>query len=162
MVKNVWAPRPIQVYIGGRMPLKHWRMVTLWVPLLGGCGGSTDSEPFGDIAASYISTTFIVTPTSGSAEDVLVAGGLLTIGLGPNGTVTGTLDVPAGVAGAREPIHEDLFGTATRAGNTLVMEQSVDTFVRDMVWLIGPGTLTGRYVGVDGTVEVTLTAMQPD
>ena len=101
-----------------------------------------------------------MTPTGGSAEDVLVAGGLLSIGLEPNGTVTGTLDIPGGVAGAGEPIHEDLFGTATRAGNTLVMEQSADTFVRDVTWLIGPGTLTGRYVGADGTVEVTLSAMK--
>ena len=143
------------------MTLHHWRrMGTVCVALLGGCGDSSDSEPFGDIAGYYVSTSFMVTPTGGSAEDVLAAGGLLTIGLEPNGTITGTLDVPGGVAGG-QPIHEDLFGTATRSGNTLVMEQSADTFVRDVVWLIGPGTLTGRYVGADGTVEVTLTAMQP-
>ena len=144
------------------MTLHGWRrVVTVAVALLGGCGDSTGSEPFGDIAGLYVATSFIATPTGGSAEDVLAAGGMLTIRLEPNGTVTGTLDVPGGVAGTGEPIHEDLFGTATRAGNTLVMEQSADTFVRDVVWLIGPGTLTGRYVGTDGTVEVTLTAMQP-
>jgi hypothetical protein len=142
------------------MMARQWgRMVTVSVALLGGCGDSTDSEPFGDIAGFYVSTTFIVTPTGGSAEDVLAAGGLLTIGLEPNGTVSGTLDVPGGVAGVAEPIHEDMFGTASRAGNTLVMEQSADTFVRDVTWLISPGTLTGRYVGPDGTVEVTLTIM---
>jgi hypothetical protein len=145
------------------MTLHGWRrVVTVSAALLGGCGDSTGSEPLGDIAGSYISTTFIVTPAGGFAEDVLAAGGLLTIGLQPNGTITGTLDIPAGVAGQGEPIHEDLFGTATRAGNTLVMEQSADTFVRDVTWLIGPSTLEGRYVGADGTVEVTLTAMQPD
>ena len=144
------------------MMVRQWRrMATVSVALLGGCGDSTDSEPFGEIAGSYISTSFIVTPTGGSAEDVLAAGGLLTIGLEPNGTVTGTLDVPGGVAGVAEPIHEDMFGTASRAGNTLVLEQSADTFVRDVTWLIGPGSLTGRYVGSDGTVEVTLT-LQPD
>ena len=74
------------------MMLHRWRrMVTVGVALLGGCGDSTDSEPFGDVAGYYVSTTFIVTPTGGSAEDVLAAGGLLTIGLEPNGTVTGTL-----------------------------------------------------------------------
>ena len=144
------------------MRVRQWRrMATVSVALLGGCGDSTDSEPFGEIAGSYISTSFIVTPTGGSAEDVLAAGGLLTIGLEPNGTVTGTLDIPGGVAGVGEPVHEDMFGTASRAGNTLVLEQSADTFMRDVTWLIGPGSLTGRYVGSDGTVEVTLT-LQPD
>ena len=144
------------------MRVRQWRrMATFSVALLGGCGDSTDSEPMGDIAGIYTSTSFLVTPTGGSAEDVLAAGGLLTIGLEPNGTVTGTLDVPGGVAGVAEPIHEDMFGTASRAGNTLVLEQSADTFVRDVTWLIGPGSLTGRYVGSDGTVEVTLT-LQPD
>ena len=138
------------------MTVRQWRrMATVSVALLGGCGDSTDSEPFGDVAGAYVSTSFIVTPTGGSAEDVLAAGGILTIFLEPNGTVTGTLDVPAGVAGVEEPIHEDMFGTATRAGNTLVLEQSADTFVRDVTWLIGSG-LTGRYVGADGTIEVTL------
>ena len=78
----------------------------------------------------------------------------MTIGLEPDGTVTGTLDIPGGVAGVGEPVHEDLFGTATRAGNTLVMEQSAPTFVRDVTWLIGSGELTGRYVGADATIEV--------
>jgi len=139
------------------LTVRQWRrMATVSVALLGGCGDSTDSEPFGDIAGAYVSTSFIVTPTGGSAEDVLAAGGILTIFLEPNGAVTGTLDVPAGVAGVGEPIHEDMFGTATRAGNTLVLEQTADTFVRDVTWLIGSGELTGRFVGADATIEVTL------
>jgi hypothetical protein len=42
------------------------------------------------------------------------------------------------------------------------MEQSADTFVRDVVWPIGSSTLESRYLGSDWPVKATLTAMQPD
>jgi hypothetical protein len=139
-------------------------MLAVSVVLLGSCGdNSTDPAPFGDITGYYISTSFTITPTDGSPRNVLLAGGLLRLGLEEDGSTSGELEIPAGIAGA-EPVNESMAGTAIRTTETTMgLDQPADTFVRDIVWLVsGTGTLTGSYSGADGTVEVTLTIKQPD
>jgi hypothetical protein len=144
------------------MTILHWRTVfTVFVGVLAGCSDNNDPAPFEDIAGSYISTTFTVTRVGGSPENALLAGALITIQLDPDGTTRGELEIPFRITRG-EPVNESMTGTATRNGNTLRFDQTADTFVRDIVWTIGPGTVSGSYSNAEATVEVTLSAMGPD
>jgi hypothetical protein len=136
-------------------------LFTLSLGLLAGCGDNNEPGPFEDIAGSYISTTFTVTRTGESPEDVLAAGGLMSLGLDADGSTSGTLEIPASIT-REEPINASMEGTATRSGNTVQFGQEADTFVRDATWIAGEGTLTGSFTNSQGTIGVTLTIMQPD
>jgi hypothetical protein len=90
--------------------------------------------------------------------DVLALGGSLDLVLTSQGTTTGTLVVPA--VFTEDGVDDDIIsleGSYTRTGNTLRFEQEGDSFVRDVAWTVGPGTLTTTYTDPEGTIEVTLT-----
>jgi hypothetical protein len=86
----------------------------------------------------------------------------MRIVLNRNGTMTGTLEVPASITAPEPAINADMAGTWVRTGNTIRFQQQADTFVRDATWTIGSGTLTTSFTEPEGTVEVTLTIMQPN
>ncbi|MDT8341176.1 MAG: hypothetical protein RQ751_06660 [Longimicrobiales bacterium] len=86
-----------------------------------------------DVAGSYAATQF-----SAEGNDVLAAGGSLTLTLGTNGTVSGLLRVPEGVGG---PFEADMAGTYTLAGDRITFSQQADTFVRDAEWRWSGGVL---------------------
>jgi hypothetical protein len=75
---------------------------------------------------------------------VLLAAALLRLGLEEDGTTSGELEIPAGIARAG-PVNESMAGTAVRTSKTTMeLDQAADTFVRDVVWFIsGTGTSTG-------------------
>ena len=135
-----------------------WRL-TLSLLALSGCGDDDGTGPNEAVAGSYSSTAFTVTRPGGEPEDVLAAGGIMLIHLTAEGTTTGTLDIPASITG-EEPINESMEGTFTLTGNTLQFEQIADTIIPELVWTIGPGTLSTSRTTADGTIEITLTALQ--
>jgi hypothetical protein len=97
---------------------------------------STDASP---LAGSYVATTFQVTPTGQSMIDVLAQGGTLGISITDDNSTSGTLFVPASVAGTA--ITESMAGTAVQTGNTVRFTQSSDTFVRDLTFTVNGSTL---------------------
>lgn len=125
-----------------------------------GCGDSTDTFPFAD--DPYLATTFIVTRTGESPQDVVAAGGQMSIVLHREGFTSGMLVVPASITDPEPAISADMAGTWVQTGNTIHFQQQADTFVRDATWTIGSGTLTTSFTEPGGTVEVTLTLVQPD
>ena len=104
-----------------------------------GCGGDdavSPSVPTGTFAA----TTFQVTPDGQAPINVLSQGGTLTVTLSGNNSVTGQLHLPASVIGTE--LTANLTGTVVVSGNTISFQQAVDTFVRDLDWIVGTNTLT--------------------
>jgi hypothetical protein len=114
---------------------------------------STDANP---LAGSYVATTFQVTPTGESMIDVLAYGGSLGITIAGDNSTSGTLVIPASLAGA--VFTESMAGTAVRAGNTVTFTQSSDTFVRNLAFTVKESTLEAVNQSLTGaTFTVVLT-----
>lgn len=112
------------------------------------CGGDPVGPTMEAVAGTYTATSFVVDGT-----DVLSAGGDLSLTLGAHGSVAGSLFVPPSVGGG---LTADMAGTYTLSGNTLRLEQTADTFVRDATWTWSNGVLDGGWSGSGGSVTVTL------
>jgi len=118
-----------------------------------GCGGSDTSSPGknspGVLVGSYVATTFQVTPDGQGLIDVLAQGGSLTIVLGSDNSVAGTLQIPASATGG-QAVTASLSGTVSVSGNTVVIQEAGDTFVRNLTWTVGTNTLsvTNQHAGI--------------
>jgi hypothetical protein len=116
--------------------------------VVGGCGSDALAPTLENIAGTYEATSF----TAGT-DNVLAAGGSLTLTLGVDLSVSGSLFVPASVGG---PLTEDMAGTFVLSGNSLTLTQAADTFVRDADWTWEDGILEGSWSGGGGSVSVRL------
>ena len=130
-------------------------VVSLLAATLSGCGGSTAPNPI--IEGPYTATTFRVVPQGQALIDVLAAGGSLSITIAPNGTTTGTLNVPASAAGGTA-FTASMAGTAVLTGSTVRFTQNADSFVRNLDRTVSGKTLSvqGLTAG-SGTFTITLT-----
>jgi len=130
-------------------------LLTLSSAWLSGCGSDTPSQP-SSIAGAYTATVFRVTPTGQSTIDVLAQGGSLSVTIASDNTASGSLSLPASVAGA--PFSASMTGTVVQTGNTVRFEQAADTFVRDLTFTIVGNTLqaTNQVAGV-ASFTITLT-----
>jgi hypothetical protein len=126
---------------------KSWSMLSIVLPALFlGCGDSTSPAP--DIAVgNYTAVEFVTTGNSGQRNEIQ-AGSTLVLNLSANGTTSGHLHI---AASAGSPSFDaDMAGTWTRAGMTVDINQSADTFVRDMPFQLTPYTGTWDLVGNAG------------
>ena len=130
-------------------------LLTLSSAASSGCGSDTPSQPSA-LAGTYTATVFRVTPTGQATIDVLAQGGSLSITIASDNTASGTLSLPASIAGA--PFSASMTGTVVQTGNTVRFEQTADTFVRDLTFTIVGNTLqaTNQVAGV-GSFTITLT-----
>ncbi|MGE0157758.1 MAG: hypothetical protein AB7T31_00025 [Gemmatimonadales bacterium] len=101
-----------------------------------------------DVAGTYVATSLVA-----EGDDVLAAGGSLTLTFQPNGLMSGTLFVPASVGG---PLTADMNGTWTLVDRTLVLAQTEDTFVRDAIWIWTHGVIDGTCCTGGTTVTVKM------
>lgn len=121
---------------------------------LAGCGETIDASA--PIAGTYSASVFRVTPSGQSLIDVLGAGGSLAITIDGSNGVSGTLTIPASIAGTL--LTQSMAGYAITTGTTLQFTQSADTFVRNLTWTISGTTLTVTAQVVSGTTyTITLT-----
>ena len=118
------------------------------------CGYGTESVR---LDGTYVATVFRVTPTGQALIDVLAAGGSLTLTIGSNNSVTGTLTVPGSV-NQGVPVSESMAGTAARTDAAVEFTQAADTFVRDLSWTLSEEGLrvTNQTAG-GASYTVTLT-----
>jgi hypothetical protein len=127
---------------------------------LAACGDDDSTGPTpASVAGTYHPTQIDLTFAGSTVVvDALELGTALEIVLTPQGTTTGTLIVPAVLT--EDGIDEDvidLTGTYAISGNTLTFQGQGDSFIRDVQWTIGNGTLTASRTDAKGTIEVTLT-----
>ena len=117
------------------------------------CGGGF--EPNSDnVLGTYNAQTF-ETDSAGATTDWLAHGAQLQITLVTHGVAQGLLVWPDTAGG---PILlADLAGTWTLTGDTIHIENSVDTFVRDMGWAAGENRLTGDHTFGGTRIRVVLT-----
>jgi hypothetical protein len=108
------------------------------------------SPTMAGVAGAYTVTAFTTT-TSGQTTNELAQGASLTLVLSAQGTVTGSLIIPA------ESVDENMAGSWTLNGSTVTFSQAADTFVRDMDFTVGSGTLAGDETFGSTRVQVTLT-----
>ena len=122
---------------------------------LPGCGSDTPSQP-SSIAGTYTATVFRVTPTGQPPIDVLAQGGSLSVAIASDNTASGSLSLPASVAGT--PFSASMAGTVVQTGTAVKFQQTADTFVRDLTFNIVGNTLqtTDQVAGV-GSFTITLT-----
>ncbi|HEX7942357.1 MAG TPA: hypothetical protein VF488_11165 [Gemmatimonadaceae bacterium] len=130
-------------------------LVTLASALMSGCGSDSPTQP-SSLAGTYVATVFTVTPTGQSTIDVLAAGGSLSVTIASDNTASGSLSIPASVAGT--PFNASMAGTVVQSGSTAKFQQTADTFVRDLTFTIVGNTLqaTNQVAGV-GAFTITLT-----
>lgn len=124
--------------------------------VLAACDGDPAGPRTEEIAGSYVATTFTTT-SGGTTTNQLSQGSSLTIQLAANGTTTGHLTIPASAGTGGESIDTDLPGTWTLSGVTVDLDHAVDTFVRDMPFLVQGTTLVGDQTFQDTRVQVVLT-----
>ncbi len=111
------------------------------------CGSSTDANP---LAGNYVATTFQVTPTGATVIDVLAYGGTLGITIANDNSTSGTLFVPASLAG--EVLTESMAGTAVLTGNKVAFTQSSSTFVRSLTFTVNGSTLEAMNQALNGAM----------
>lgn len=128
-------------------------LVVLLVGVLA-CGESAGPNSTNGVVGSYVATTFTL-DQGGPLIDLLSAGSSLTLTLTSAGSTTGTLFVPASVAGGADFLA-DMSGTYQVVGNTVTFQQNADTFVRDATWSIAGNTLTTTFTSGE-TITVVLT-----
>lgn len=112
------------------------------------CGSDPVAPTLESIAGAYAATSFVA-----EGNDILTAGGSLSLVLAADGTVTGTFFIPASVGG---PFEADMVGTYSLSGSTLTFQQAADTFVRDAEWTWSSGVLEGAFGTGDSAVAVRL------
>lgn len=125
--------------------------IAMWSSACGGDSGTQASI----IAGNYTATVFRVTPSGQSVIDVLAQGGTLSISIAADNSTTGSISLPASVAGT--PFSASLSGTAVQSGNTVKFQQSADTFVRDLTFtVIGTTLQATNQVAGSATFTITL------
>jgi hypothetical protein len=118
--------------------------------LAAGCGDDHD-------VTTYAATTFQVTQTGQNPQNILAAGGSLTIAIAADNSTGGSLFIPASAAGGTAFIA-DMAGTASFSGSTVTFTQGADTFVRDLTFTVVGSTLQVTNQIVSGTTyNITLT-----
>jgi hypothetical protein len=99
---------------------------------------------------------FQLTPAGQPPIDVLAQGGTLSITIAADNSTTGSISLPASVAGA--PFDASLSGTAVVSGNTVHFQQSADTFVRDITFtIVGSSLQATNQVAGSASFTITLT-----
>ena len=120
------------------------------------CGGTEPIvQPNVDITGNYVATYFHVTPTGKPTIDVLAKGGSLTMAIAANKATSGTLVIPQDVFGSS--VTANMAGLAHQSGHTVLFEQSAATFVGQLPWLAGGGTIATDVNDGSSRVEVILT-----
>ena len=118
--------------------------------------GCSDPVTPASLAGTYIATSFTL---SGSVtEDVLAAGGMLTITFNAGGSIGGSLFVPAASsASGGMDFTADMAGTFALENDFITLTQAADSFARDLSWTVDGGRIngTGTFSGVTITIVLS-------
>jgi hypothetical protein len=120
------------------------------------CGSDSPTQVSSPVAGTYLATEFLVTPAGEPTIDVLAQGGTLSITIAADNRTSGSLTLPASIAGT--DISLSMAGTAVVSGSTVTFQQPGDTFVRNLTFTVSGNTLsvTNQSTGT-ATFTVTLT-----
>lgn len=128
-------------------PIRIALFLTMLV-VAGSCSSDATAPTMESIAGDYVATSF-----TGAGSDILAAGGGLSLALSADGSVAGSLSIPAEAGG---PLEVDMAGTYTLDGSRVTFHQDGDSFVRDADWTWTDGVLNGSWSGSGGTISVRM------
>jgi len=137
-----------------RSILRHRVISLLSLAIMAACSDTGTEPTMASVAGTYNATSFATT-SAGSTTNQLARGATLTLLLSAQGTVTGTLFIPAD--GTNGTVNESMAGSWALNGSTVSFTQSADTFVRDMDFTSASGTLVGDHTFGSTRVQITLT-----
>ena len=120
---------------------------------LAACGDDF-SPSVENVAGSYTASTFTYRTDEGTT-DLLALGAIVSIDLAEDGTTTGEIFIEGGEDGG--DLEEDLAGTWTLTGSTVVFDQGADTFIRDVEFTADEDRLTGEDTFDEVTIRLVLT-----
>ena len=123
------------------------------VVMAAACGDSF-SPTMDTVAGTYTATT-LTTTDNGSTTDQLAAGSSLTLSLTTGGAASGQLVVAGAGDGGADRV-ESMAGTWLLTGDKVTLDQSADTFVRDMTFTATADELRGDATFGGTRVQVTL------
>jgi hypothetical protein len=129
-------------------PRRQPALLLLTTSLAIGSCAEPSAPRVGDVIGTYEATTLMA-----DGQDVLAAGGSLTLQFEGTGLTFGTLFVPASAGG---PLTADMTGTWGLVDHTLIIDQSEDTFVRDAVWIWDDDIIDGTCCTASPTVTVRM------
>jgi len=109
-----------------------------------------------NVLGDYRVQTFTTTDTGGTI-DWVKRGGTFTLTLGPLGTTFGHLFMPGAAEGGGDE-DQVLIGDWTLTSSTITFSMpAVDTFVRDMPWMVTENKLSGDHTFAGTRIKVILT-----
>jgi hypothetical protein len=125
-----------------------WLVLALGAAALSACKND-------DLDGTYTATTFTYANTGAVAQDVLAAGGSISLTISHDMTTSGSMSIPASATGS-SAFNVGLLGTAARDGDSVRLNLVQDSFLRDIIFTFDGSALsgTGTFSGV--TVVVTL------
>ena len=134
---------------------RRFGAVALVGVLLVGAACSDNDNPtsptVAQVAGNYVATRFTATGALGT-QDVLQAGGSVTVQFATNGAVTGHLTIP------NESVNEDFVGTWKIDNGEVEIEQLPnDTFLEDVKFDVVGNTLVADDTFDNVRVQLTLT-----
>ena len=121
---------------------------------LAACGDDF-SPTVENVAGSYAASTFTQRTDAGTT-DLLALGAVVSIELAEDGTTTGEIFIEGAGEGGGD-LDEDLAGTWTLTGSTVIFDQDADTFIRDVEFTADEDRLTGEDTFDDVTIRLVLT-----
>jgi hypothetical protein len=126
-----------------------WLAMLLVLASLSGCERET-------IVGTYSATLFTYTPPGGTPQNVLAAGGSISLIIYNDLTTSGNLSVPASVTGGQQ-VSASLIGQAVQLSDVVTLNLIVETFLRDAQWTFDGNTLSTIHVasGVTAVIELT-------
>ena len=126
--------------------------LALSISLAVGCSDPLTPE---SINGTYEASTFAL--SGGVTEDVLAAGGVLRITFSLGGTTSGGLFVPAASsASGGMDFTADMAGTFVLEGDSVILTQDADSFVRDLTWTVDGSQIRGTGTFSDVTITIVL------
>jgi hypothetical protein len=131
---------------GGPVALLRHGIVVLAITALVALGCSS-TEPDLDSTLNYEATTWLI--TGAISADAKAEGATLSLVLTNGGRVTGSLFMPASVAGGAA-VNANMAGSWAKRGDTIRFSQISQTFVSDFAWLLTPLDLSAAD-SVDGS-----------
>ena len=127
-------------------------LLFLSLSLAVGCSDPLTPE---SLAGTYIATSFVI--SGDVTEDVLAAGGSLTITFNADGTTSGSLFVPAASFDSDgSDFTADMAGTFALASDSITLTQAADSFVRDLTWTVDGNRINGAGTFSGVTITVVL------
>ena len=108
-----------------------------------------------DVVGAYHATSFTLT-FGGPTENLLAAGAILDVTLADDHTTSGRLAMPTEDPRGEE-IVEDLGGSWRLSRDTVYFTGAADTFIHNVPFVVGNGTLSADATSAGERLRVTLT-----